>query len=104
MLAAPDLELEHAGRDALEEPAVVRDEQDERSSAASSRSSHSSDAQVEVVRRLVEQQQVGLRRERAGQRCARQLAAGEGAAASRSASSTLKPSPRRIASSRARHA
>ena len=33
---------------------------------------------VEVVRRLVEQQQVGVAGERAGQRGARQLAAGEG--------------------------
>ncbi len=33
---------------------------------------------VEVVRRLVEQQQVGIAGERAGQRGARQLPAGEG--------------------------
>ncbi len=49
------------------------------SSDCSSRSSHSRRLDVEVVRRLVEQQQVGVAAERARERRARQLAAREGA-------------------------
>ena len=72
------VELEHRGRHGLEEPAVVRDEDDR----GVERSQHALEPlerlDVEVVRRLVEQQQVGLRGERARERGARQLAAGEG--------------------------
>ena len=51
------------------------------SMSASSRSSHSMLVHVEVVRRLVEQQQVGPAGERARERGARELAAREGARA-----------------------
>ena len=71
------LELEHRRRHRLEEPAVVRDEDH----AGVDRLQHLLEPlerlDVEVVRRLVEQQQVRLRRERARERRPRQLAAGE---------------------------
>ena len=76
-LAAAALELEHARRDALEEPAIVRDEQHGAVEAVELVLEPLERAQVEVVRRLVEQQQVGVRRERARERGARQLAARE---------------------------
>ena len=77
VLAAPELELEHAGGDALQEPAVVRDEQDRAGQRRQLVLEPFERAQVEVVRGLVEQQQVGLRREHARERRARQLAARE---------------------------
>ena len=77
VLAAPELELEDARRDALEEPAVVRDEQDRAGQGRELVLEPLQRAQVEVVRRLVEQQQVGLRRQHARERRARQLAARE---------------------------
>ena len=71
------LELQHRGRHRLEEPAVVRDEDH----GGVERLQHLLEPlerlDVEVVRRLVEQQQVGLRGERARERRARQLAARE---------------------------
>ena len=75
---AAGLELEHAGRDRLEEPAVVRDEDHGRVERLQLLLEPLQVLDVEVVRRLVEQQQVGIAGERAGQRGARQLAAGEG--------------------------
>ena len=77
-LAAAGLELEHRGAHRLEEPAVVGDEHDggvERLQVALEPLQR---GDVEVVGRLVEQQQVGVARERAGERRARELAAGEG--------------------------
>ena len=75
--AAAALELEHRRRHGLEEPAVVRDEDhggvDRRQLALEPLEA----LDVEVVRRLVEQQQVGVARERAAERGARQLAARE---------------------------
>ena len=76
-LRAAGLELEHRGADRLEEPAVVGDEHDggvERLQVALEPLER---GDVEVVGRLVEQQQVGVARERAGERRARELAAGE---------------------------
>jgi hypothetical protein len=75
---APAVELEHRGRHRLEEPAVVRDEDHGRVDRLQQLLEPLDRLDVEVVRRLVEQQQVGLRRERAGERRARQLAAREG--------------------------
>ena len=72
------LELEHGGRHRFEEPAVVCDEDDRRIERAQHLFQPFERLDVEVVRRLVEEQQVGLRRERARERGARQLAAGEG--------------------------
>ena len=70
-------ELHRRGRRRLEEPAVVRDE-DDRGVEADERLLEPLEAlDVEVVRRLVEQQQVGVGAERAAERGARQLAAGE---------------------------
>jgi hypothetical protein len=56
---------------------------------------------VEVVRRLVEQQQVGVAAERARERGARQLAAGE-RLERRSRCSSAKPRPRSTAVARSR--
>ena len=74
---AAGLDLQHAGADGLEEPAVVRDEHDRGVERDERLLEPLERLDVEVVGRLVEQQQVGLRGERAGQRAARQLAAGE---------------------------
>ena len=70
-------ELEHGGGHGLEEPAVVRDEDDRGVERRQLALEPLEALDVEVVRRLVEQQQVGIRRERAPERGARQLAAGE---------------------------
>ena len=71
------LELEHRGRHRLEEPAVVGDE-DHRCVEPDERPLEPLEPlDVEMVRRLVEQQQVGIARQRPRQRRARQLAAGE---------------------------
>ena len=76
-LAAAALELEHPGRDALEEPAIVRDEQHRAVEAVQLLLEPLERAEVEVVRRLVEQQQVRVRRERTRERGPGQLAARE---------------------------
>ena len=70
-------ELEHRGRHGLEEPAVVRDEDHGRVERGELALEPLEALDVEVVRRLVEQQQVGVGRERAGERGAGQLSAGE---------------------------
>ena len=57
---------------------------------------------VEVVRRLVEQQQVGIAGERASERRARELAAGERAELAVEVGSSSKPRPRTIAVARSR--
>ena len=74
---AAGLELEHGGRRRLEEPAVVRDEDDARVERRQLVLEPFEARHVEVVRRLVEEQQVGVAAERARERRARQLAAGE---------------------------
>jgi hypothetical protein len=74
---APAVELDHAMRDAVEEAAVVRDE-DHAAGKAGERLLQPFDRlDVEVVGRLVEQQQVGLEDERTSQRHALAHAAGE---------------------------
>ena len=75
--AAAALELEHRRRHRLEEPAVVRDEDHRRVDRRQLALEPLEALDVEVVRRLVEQQQVGIAGKRAGERGARQLAAGE---------------------------
>ena len=74
-------QLEHRRRHRLEEPAVVRDEDHRGVECLQHPLEPFERLDVEVVRRLVEQQQVGLRRERPRERRARQLAAGERRAA-----------------------
>ena len=74
---AARLELEHGGRRRLEEPAVVRDEDDACVEGRQLVLEPLEARDVEVVRRLVEQQQVRVAAERARERRARQLAAGE---------------------------
>ena len=74
---AAGLELEHRGADRLEEPAVVRDEHDRGVERHERLLKPLERLDVEVVRRLVEQQQVRVAGERAGKRGARELAAGE---------------------------
>ena len=74
---AAGLELERRARDRLEEPAVVRDEDDRGVERRELGLEPLEARDVEVVRRLVEQQQVGIAAERARERGARQLAAGE---------------------------
>ena len=75
--AASALDLEHGRRHRLEEPAVVRDEDDGRVDRRQLALEPLEALDVEVVRRLVEQQQVGIARERTAERGARQLAARE---------------------------
>ena len=74
---AAGVELEHGGRRRLEEPAVVRDEDDAGVERRQLVLEPLEARHVEVVRRLVEEQQVGVAAERARERGARQLAAGE---------------------------
>ena len=73
----PALDLEHGGRHRFEEPAIVGDEDHRRVERLQHLLEPLERLDVEVVRRLVEQQQVGLRGERASERGAGQLAAGE---------------------------
>ena len=74
---ASGVELEHGGRRRLEEPAVVRDEDDAGVERRQLGLEPLEARDVEVVRRLVEEEQVGVATERARERRARQLAAGE---------------------------
>ena len=77
-LRAPSLELEHGRADRLEEPAVVRHQHDRGVEARQVLLEPFERLDVEVVRRLVEQQQVGIAGESPPERGARQLAAREG--------------------------
>src|SRR5205807_5689347 len=74
---APGLDLQHRRADRLQKPAVVRDEDDRRVHGDERLLEPLQRLDVEVVGRLVEQQQVGLGDQRASQRRARELAAGE---------------------------
>ena len=94
---AAGLELEHRGRHRLEEPAVVRDEDDGCVQPDQRPLEPLEPLDVEMVRRLVEQQQVGIAGQRTRQRRARQLAAGE-RLERRSSSSSSNPSPRSVES------
>ena len=75
--AAPGLQLEHGGADRLQEPAIVGDEHDRRVEADQMPLQPLQRRDVEMVGRLVEQQQVGVAGQRAAERGAGQLAAGE---------------------------
>ena len=75
---AAGFELEHARRHGLEEPAVVRDEDHGRIERLELLLEPLEVLDVEVVRRLVQEQQVGIAGEGAGERGAGQLAAGKG--------------------------
>ena len=74
---AAGLQLEDAGRDGLQEPAVVGDEDDRRVERLQLLLEPLEVLDVEVVRRLVEEQQVGIAGQGACERGARQLSAGE---------------------------
>ena len=74
---AARLELEDRGADGLQEPAVVRHHDDRRVEREQGLLQPLERLDVEVVRGLVEQEEVGMRPERAGERGARELAAGE---------------------------
>ena len=76
-LAAAALELEHGRADGLEEPAVVGHEDDGGVDRLEALLEPLERLHVEVVGRLVEQQQVGVAGQRAGQRSAGELAARE---------------------------
>ena len=76
--AAAGLELEHRGAHRLQEPAVVRHQHDGGVERLQMRFQPLERLDVEVVGGLVEQQQVGIAGQRAGQRRARELAAAEG--------------------------
>ena len=100
---APGLELERRRRHRLEEPAVVGDEDHGRVERGELALEPLEVRDVEVVRRLVEQEQVGVAAERARERGARQLAARE--RAQRAVEVLLaKPSPRTTEVARSRHA
>src|SRR6185437_14767471 len=73
--------LEGRVRDRLEEPAIVRDEDDGGVQRRELALEPFDARDVEVVRRLVEEEEVGVAGERAGERRARQLASREGAQA-----------------------
>ena len=70
-------ELEHGGRDRFEEPAVVRDENDRRVDRLELALEPLEVLHVEVVRRLVEEEEIRASRKSARERRARQLPAGE---------------------------
>ncbi len=72
------LQLQHRGADRLEEPAVVRHQHDRRVEPLQMLLEPLERGDVEVVGRLVEQQQVRLAGQRAGQRAPRELSTGEG--------------------------
>ena len=75
---APGVQLQDGGRRRLEEPAVVRDQDHGRVEPDQRPLEPLEPLDVEVVRRLVEQEQVRVACERARERRARQLTAGEG--------------------------
>ena len=75
---AAALELEHGGADRFEEPAIVRDEDDGGVDRRELLLEPLHRLHVEVVGRLVEEQQVGPAGESACERGAGQLSAGEG--------------------------
>ena len=75
---AAALELEHGRRDRLEEPAIVRDEDDGGVDRRELLLEPFHRGHVEVVGRLVEEEQIRPAGERSRERGARQLAAGEG--------------------------
>src|SRR5439155_7303501 len=77
-LAGLGLELEHVGRHALQEVAVVRDDDDRRLRLPDEELEPLESTEVEVVRRLVEQEDVEAREQDRGERGARSLTAGEG--------------------------
>ncbi len=70
-------ELEHRGGDCLEEPAVVRNEDHRRIEGGELGFEPLEAFDVEVIRRLVEEQQIGIDRERASERGSSELTAGE---------------------------
>src|SRR5439155_15104841 len=70
---APRFELEHGVCDGLEEPAVVRDDEDAGVERLQLSLQPLEALDVEVVRRLVEQQEVWIAAERSGQRRTCQL-------------------------------
>jgi hypothetical protein len=74
---AARFELEHRVRHGLEEPAVVRDDQDPGVEPLQLALEPFEALDVQMVRRLVEEQQVGVAAECARKRGARQLAAGK---------------------------
>ena len=76
--AAPALELQHRRRHGLEEPAVMGDEHDGGVDRGQLPLEPLEAVDVEMVRRLVEEQQVGVAGEGAAERGAGQLSAGEG--------------------------
>ena len=86
-------ELQHRGRDGFQEPAIVGDEDHSRVERLELPFEPFEALDVEVVRRLVEQEQVRIDRKRARQRGARELSP-EKVASFRSKSSSRNPSPR----------
>ena len=76
--AALRLDLQHRGADRLQKPAIVGDEDDGGVEVDEVALQPLERGDVEVVRRLVQQQQVGAGGKRAGERGPGQLAAGEG--------------------------
>ena len=75
--AAPSLELEHSRRHRLEEPAVVRDQHDRGVDRRQLALEPLEALDIEVVRRLVEEKQVGVACQRAREGGAGQLSTGE---------------------------
>ena len=70
-------QLEYAVRDRLEEPAIVRDQDDSRVERLQFLLEPLEAGDVEMVRRLVEQQQIRVAAEGPGERGTRELAAGK---------------------------
>jgi hypothetical protein len=89
-------EFEHRGAHGFEEPAVVRDEDHRGVERLEVALQPLERGDVQVVGWLVEEQQVGIARERAGQRRASQLSTGE-RVQRRSRCSSRKPRPCSVA-------
>ena len=102
LLVAPAaaVDLEHAGRDRLEEPAVVRHEHDAGVEPGELVLEPLDGVGVEVVGRLVEEQHVRARRPARATSEARVSSPPENVRSGRSRSAGEKPSPRATASSR----
>ena len=72
------LELEHRRADGLQEPAIVCHQHDRGVGARELLLEPLQGSDVEMVRRLVQKQEIGVAGQGAGKRATRQLAAGEG--------------------------
>ena len=105
VIAAEDREssvaqLPDPGDGRVEERPVVRGDHERAGTATEVLLEPLERVEVEVVRRFVEQEEVRIGDDQAGERRARLLATGQAASAARTHSSRVKPSPLSVASTR----